>query len=114
MVQRSGDIQQDVIDIIRTRENLTKNLEEIKTRIRGVVGMTTYKVEHALDGIKQTGDRLRHTLNPYRLVRHPIAIVGALIIGYVVKSRFSRSPAHDTRRKLSLRSRVNRGVSGTR
>lgn len=85
MVQRTGDIEQDVREILLTRERMTQKIEMLKSRLRGAVRQTKYQVEHAIGDVKQTAEGLKRTLNPYyQLDRHPWAIMaGVIALGYV-------------------------------
>lgn len=86
MVQRNRDIEQDLKDILQTRERLTEKIELLRTQIRGAARQTQYQLGHAIDEVKQTAEGLKRTLTPsYQLEHHPWAITGGVVLlGYVL------------------------------
>ena len=86
MVQRNRDIDQDLRDILQTREQLTEKIELLKTRLRGAARQTQYQLGHAIGEVKQTAEGLKRTFNPsYQLEQHPWMITGGVaLLGYLL------------------------------
>ena len=78
MVQGNRDIEQDVNDILATRDELTEKVELLRGRIRGALWQTKHEIGRSIDGVKETVDGVRRMLNPSHH-RHPLAMVGVII-----------------------------------
>jgi len=86
VVQRNRDIEQDVRDILKTRERMTEKIELLTTQIRGAARQTQYQLGQAIDEAKRTAEGFKRTLNPYyQMEHHPWAITaGVILLGYVL------------------------------
>jgi ElaB/YqjD/DUF883 family membrane-anchored ribosome-binding protein len=86
VAQRNRDIEQDLRDIVHTRERMTEKIELLKAQIRGAARQTQYQLGQAIDEVKQTAEGFKRTLNPYyQIEHHPWAITaGVLLLGYVL------------------------------
>ena len=86
MAQRNRDIEQDLREILKTRERMTEKIELLKTQIRGTARQTQYQLGQAIDEVKQTAEGFKRTLNPYyQMEHHPWAIMaGVILLGYVL------------------------------
>ena len=86
MVQRNRDIEQDLRDIVRTRERLTEKIELLRSQISGAARQTQYQLGHAIEEVRQTAVGLKRTFSPsYQLEHHPWAITGGVVLlGYML------------------------------
>jgi ElaB/YqjD/DUF883 family membrane-anchored ribosome-binding protein len=86
VAQRNRDIEQDIRDILQTRERMTEKIELLKTQLRGAARQTQYQLGQAIDEVKQTAEGFKRTLNPYyQIEHHPWAITaGVILLGYVL------------------------------
>jgi hypothetical protein len=86
VAQRNRDIEQDLKQILKTRERMTEKIELLKTQIRGTARQTQYQLGQAIDEVKQTAEGFKRTLNPYyQIERHPWAITaGVILVGYIL------------------------------
>jgi ElaB/YqjD/DUF883 family membrane-anchored ribosome-binding protein len=86
VAQRNRDIEQDIRDILITRERMTEKIELLKAQLRGAARQTQYQLGQAIDEVKQTAEGFKRTLNPYyQIEHHPWAITaGVILLGYVL------------------------------
>ena len=80
MVQGNRDVEQDVIDILRTRDELTQKVELLQGRMRGAAWQTKHQISRTMDGLKETVNGVRRVFNPsYQLRGHTLAMVAVII-----------------------------------
>ena len=79
MVQGNRDIEQDVKDILATRDELTEKVELLRGQIRVAVWQTQHKFGRSMDQVKETVNGVRRIFNPsHQLHGHPLAIVAMI------------------------------------
>ena len=113
MAQGNRDIEQDLTDILATREELTEKIKVLRGRTRTAVASTEYRIVRSLDEVKHTLDGARRIFDPwYYMQRHPLTMMTVLItIGYFLgqgrghHSQASGTKVHRTRpnQKKTLR-----------
>ena len=78
MVQGNRDIEQDVNDVLATRDELTEKVELLRGRIREALWQTKHEIGRSIDEVKETVDGVRRILNPSHH-RYPLAVVAMII-----------------------------------
>jgi hypothetical protein len=95
VAQRNRDIEQDVRDILKTRERMTEKIDLLKTQIRGAARQTQYQLGQAIDEAKRTTEGFKRTLNPYyQMKHHPWAITAGVILLVYVFAQWRRDGSH--------------------
>ena len=106
MVQGNRDLEQDVNDVLATRDELTEKVELLRGRIRGALWQTKQEIGRSIDEVKETVDGVRQMLNLSHR-KYPLAMIAVIItLRYLLRqwrkrgSPTRRNRVHAMRRDL--------------